>query len=139
MSERKPIPRPVPKPDVYMETAPFWQAANEGKLMLQYCQDTGQYQWYPRPVSIYSGSRNWEWREASGKGMLYSWTVVTAPWPGHADRVPYICAIVELAEGCRMVTNLVNCEAGELKIGMDLKLAWDRLNDDFRFPVFEPS
>jgi acyl-CoA synthetase (AMP-forming)/AMP-acid ligase II len=62
-----------------------------------------------------------------------------APWPGHADRVPYICAIVELAEGCRMVTNLVNCEAGELKIGMDLKLAWDRLNDDFRFPVFEPA
>ena len=60
-----------------------------------------------------------------------------APSPGHADRVLYICAIVELAEGCRMVTNLVNCEAGELKIGMDLKLAWDRLNDDFRFPVFE--
>ena len=139
MNERKPIPRPVPKPDVYMKTADFWAAANDGKLMIQYCKVTDQYQWFPRPVSIYSGSRNWEWREASGRGTLYSWTVVTSPWPGHAERVPYLCAIVELEEGCRIVSNLVNCEAGDLADGMAVKLAWDTLSDDFQFPVFEPA
>ena len=59
------------------------------------------------------------------------------PCSGQAGRVPYICAIVELAEGCRMVTNLVDCFAGELKIGMNLRLAGSRLNEDFRFPVFD--
>jgi len=139
MNEPKPIPRPLPKPDAYLPTQDFWAAANDGKLLLQYCKDTNQYQWYPKPVSIYSGSRNWEWREASGKGTLYSWTNTFSPWPGHKDRVPYLCAIVELEEGVRMVTNLVNCNADDLHDGMALQLTWDRLNDEFNYPVFEPA
>jgi len=139
MNEPKKIPRPVPKPDVYLKTTPFWEAAKGGKLMVQYCKDTNQYQWYPRPVSIYSGSRNWEWREVSGNGKLYTWTTVTAPWPGHADRVPYLCAIVELEEGVRMVSNLINCDAADLSDGMAVKLAWDKLSEEFDFPVFEPA
>jgi uncharacterized OB-fold protein len=138
MSDAKKITRPLPRPDAYMETGPFWQAANDGKLLIQYCKDTGQYQWFPRPVSIYTGSRNVEWREVSGNGTLYTWTIATAPWPGHQDRVPYLCAIVELDEGVRIVTNLVNCTADDLEDGMPMKLAWDRLSEDFNFPVFEP-
>ena len=139
MNEPKPIPRPLPKPDKYLPTQDFWKAANDGKLMLQFCKDTNQYQWYPKPVSIYSGSRNWEWREASGKGKLYSWTVTFAPWPGHKDRVPYLCAIIELDEGVRIISNLVNCKAEDLSEGMEMKLAWDRLSDEFNYPVFEPA
>ena len=82
MSEAKKVVRPLPRPDIYLKTRPFWDAAKEHKLLLQFCKDTNQYQWYPRPVSIYSGTRNLEWREASGKGALYSWTNTLVPWPG---------------------------------------------------------
>ena len=101
MSEAKKVVRPLPRPDIYLKTRPFWDAAKEHKLLLQFCKDTNQYQWYPRPVSIYSGTRNLEWREASGKGTLYTWTNTLVPWPGHEDRVPYICALVDLEEGVR--------------------------------------
>src|SRR5258708_22487719 len=86
MSEAKKIARPLARPDIYMKTRPFWEAAKQHKLMLQCCKDTNQYQWFPRPVSIYSGKRNLEWREASGKGTLYTWTNTLVPWPGHEDR-----------------------------------------------------
>ena len=140
MSEaKKTPPRPLPRPDIYVKTRPFWDAAKEHRLLLQYCNDTNQYQWVPRPVSIYSGKRNLEWREASGKGTLYTWTNTVVPWPGHEGRVPYICALVDLEEGVRMLVNLVNCEASQLRDGMPVKLAWEKLSDDFNVPVFEPA
>jgi uncharacterized OB-fold protein len=139
MSDKPKSKRPLPRPNAYMETEPFWAATRDGKMMLQYCLDSGRYQWQPRPVSIFTGKRNLEWREASGKATLYSWTEALAPWPGHEDRVPYMCATVELAEGVRIVTNLVNFDPKDLRDGMPLKLTWDQLSDDFAFPVFEPA
>jgi uncharacterized OB-fold protein len=140
MSEaKKATPRPLPRPNIYTETRPFWDAAREGRLLLQYCVDTGRYQWLPRPVSVYTGSRRLEWREASGRGTLYSWTNTLAPWPGHEDRVPYLCGMVDLEEGVRIVTNLVNCKEKDLRAGMPMKLTWERLSDEFNFPVFEPA
>lgn len=139
MSDAKEPQRPLPKPDIYTETAPFWQAAKDGKLMVQYCTDSGRHQWLPRPVSIYTGKQNLEWREVSGDGTLYSFTRANVPWPGHQDRVPYLCGIVELDEGVRMVSNLINCEYEDLEVGMKVKLAWETLNEEFEFPVFEPA
>jgi uncharacterized OB-fold protein len=139
MSEAKKTPRPLPRPDIYMKTRPFWEAAKQHKLMLQFCKDTNQYQWFPRPVSIYSGKRNLEWREASGRGTLYTWTNTLVPWPGHEDRVPYICALVDLEEGVRVRVNLINCEASALSEGLPVKLSWEKLSDDFNGPVFEPA
>jgi uncharacterized OB-fold protein len=139
MSEAKKTPaRPLPRPNIYLKTDPFWAAAKDHKLLLQYCNDSAQYQWVPRPVSIYSGKRNMEWRQASGKGTLYTWTNTVVPWPGHEDRVPYICALVDLEEGVRILVNLVNCDASKLHDGMPVKLAWEKLSDDFNVPVFEP-
>lgn len=139
MSEAKKIARPLPRPNIYAKTQPFWDAANEGKLMLQYCPDTGKYQFHPRPGSIYTGKRNVEWRQASGRGTVYSYTDTLAPWPGHEDRVPYLCALVELEEGVRILCNLVNVTAEEVQIGMPVKLAWERLSEQFNYPVFEPA
>jgi uncharacterized OB-fold protein len=138
MEEAKKTARPLPRPNIYMKTRPFWDATRKHKLLLQYCKDTGQYQWFPRPVSIYSGKRNLEWREASGRGTLYSWTNTLVPLPGHEDRTPYVCAIIDLAEGVRMLANLVNCEVSTLRDGLPVKLTWDKLSEDFNVPVFEP-
>src|ERR1700712_2394834 len=97
MSEQ--VPRPVPTPDVYVPTAPFWAGAKQGKLMVQFCRDTGRFQHYPRPVSIYTGTRNLEWREVSGRGVIYACSVLRVPGPGLAGRLPLHVATVELEEG----------------------------------------
>lgn len=131
--------RPVPRANVYMNTAPLWEAAKRKELLLQYCPDTGKYQWFPRPGSLYTGKRNTEWRPAKGTGTLYAWTVTRAAWPGHEARVPYLCALVELDEGVRMLCNLLNCEESQLRHGMRMKLAWETLPDGSHYPAFEPA
>ena len=137
--EAKKIPRPMPRPNTYMDTQPFWQAAKNGKLVIQYCKDTGKPQFFPRPVSMANGRRNLEWREVSGKGTVYSYTNTFSAWPGHEDRVPYLVALVELQEGVRILCNLMNVKAENVKIGMPVKLCWEKLSDDINYPAFEPA
>jgi uncharacterized OB-fold protein len=139
MSETKKTPRPLPKPDIYAKTRPFWEAANQGKLLLQYCKDSGKYQWYPRSGSVHTGKRNIEWREVAGRGTVYAYTVSVAPWPGHEDRVPYLCALVELQEGVRILANLVNVMPDDVRSGMPVQLVWERLSEEFNYPAFEPA
>lgn len=137
--EAKKIPRPLPRPNSYMNTQPFWEAAKNGKLVIQFCKDTGLPQFFPRPVSLANGRRNLEWREVSGKGTVYSYTNTYSAWPGHEDRVPYLVALVELAEGVRIMCNLLNVKADAVTIGMPVKLCWEKLSEDINFPAFEPE
>ena len=139
MSEaQKKIPRPIPRVNAYMALSPSRQASNNGNLLIQYCKESGKPQWYPRPVSLATGRRNLEWREVCGRGKVYSWTVTYSAWPGHEDRVPYICALVELDEGVRMLANLLNVKGEDVKIGMPVQLCWERLSDEINYPAFEP-
>lgn len=135
----KTIPRPMPRANAYMDTKPFWAAAKEGKLVLQYCRTSKRFQFFPRPVSLYTGRRDLEWREVSGRGTLYSWTVTYAPWPGHENRVPYVCALIDLEEGVRMLANLYNCAAEDLRAGLPVRLIWEKLSEDYNYPAFEPA
>jgi uncharacterized OB-fold protein len=128
--------RPAPKPSVYVDTAPFWEAAKQGKLVLQFCKDTNQFQHYPRPVSIFTGSRNLEWREVSGRGVVYACTVIRVPGPGLDGRLPLSVVTVELDEGVRMLGNIVNIEPDKVAIGQRVEVTWDRLSDDFQYPAF---
>jgi uncharacterized OB-fold protein len=128
--------RPVPRQSVYVDTKPFWEGAKEGKLVLQYCKDSGRFQHYPRPVSIYTGSRNLEWREVSGRGEIYAVTVIRVPGPGLDGRLPLIVATVQLEEGVRILGNILDAEPSAAKIGQKVKLAWDRVTDDLRYPAF---
>ena len=137
--EQKKIPRPVPKPHSYMDTRPFWDKAKEGKLVLQFCRDTGKAQFFPRPVSLATGKRNLEWREVSGRGTVYTYTNTFSAWPGHEDRVPYLCALVELEEGVRILCNLMNVKAADVRIGMKVKVCWEKLTEDINYPAFEPA
>jgi uncharacterized protein len=139
VSERPAIPRPLPRPGHYTDTAPFWAAARQHRLLIQYCTDTGRPQWFPRSAGLTTGRRHVEWREASGQGTVYSWTVANRAWPGHEGRVPYICALVELDEGVRMLVNLLNTVPGTVRIGMPVKVCWERLADGIEFPAFEPA
>jgi uncharacterized OB-fold protein len=129
--------RPVPKPDVYVPSAPFWEGARAGKLMLQFCKDTGRFQHYPRPVSIYTGSRNLEWREVSGKGQIYACTTVRVPGPGVEGRLPLSVATVELDEGVRLIANIVGSAPEDVVIGRRVVLTWDQLDGETPYPGFK--
>lgn len=121
----------------YMDTAPFWAAAREHRLLLQYCPISGRYQFYPRPGSIFTGRRQLEWREATGKGRLAAWTVDRmAPVIHHA--LPRIQVYVDLDEGVRLLTWLVDSEPKELTPGMRVQVRWVDLEDGRRWPAFTP-
>lgn len=129
--------RPAPVPTNF--TKPFWDAAREGVLLLQYCPGARKYQFYPRPVSIYTGKRNLEWRPAKGKGTVYTYTITHRPPPPFKNVAPYIVATIDLEEGVRIMTNLVNCPLDQVRVGMPVKLTWADIADKFKFPVFEPE
>lgn len=138
MSERDPLEGHRPAPIKQDFSKPFWDGAAEGKLMLQYCPDSKQYQFYPRPVSVRTGKRTLEWREASGRGTVYSFTVTyRSPIPVKGIK-PYVVALVELEEGVRIMANLIGAAPEEAKIGMQVKLAWVKAGED-NFPAFEPA
>jgi uncharacterized OB-fold protein len=131
------VSRPVPQPDVYVPTKPFWAGARADKLMLQFCRDTNRFQHYPRPVSIYTGSRNLEWREVSGEGQIYACTIIRIPGPGSEGRIPLSVATVELDEGVRIIANIIGSNPEEVKIGQRVVLACDHLDGDTPYPAFK--
>jgi hypothetical protein len=128
--------RPVPKENVFVDTRPFWEAIQQGKLVLQYCTETHQFQHYPRPVSIFTGRRTLEWREVSGNGTIYACTVARIPGPGLEGRLPLCVATVELDEGVQIIGNILGCTPEELAIGKRVKLTWDKLTEDRHYPAF---
>lgn len=135
-TEQKP-PRAVPRPTQL--TQPFWDAAKEGRLLLQFDRGTGKPQFWPRPVSIHSGQADMEWREVSGEGKLYAWTTVHVPLRGMEEFAPYVLAAVDLNEGVRIMARLVNVEADALTPGQAVRIVWEKLNDDISLYVFEPA
>ena len=128
--------RPVPRIGAYVDSRPFWEGIAQGKLVLQYCTESKRFQHYPRPVSIYTGRRTLEWREVSGNGTIYACTVVRIPGPGQDGRLPLPVATVELDEGVRIIANVLDCKPEELKVGRRVKLAWDQLSKEQRYPAF---
>ena len=130
-------PRPAPSPTE--TTAPFWEGAKKKQLMLQYDPVSRRYQFWPRINSVRTGKLNLRWQKASGKGTLYSYTVTHVATMGFEDRVPYLIGLVELDEGVRIIANLVNLAPDDVKIGMKMKVAWEKITDDINYFAFEPA
>jgi uncharacterized OB-fold protein len=128
----------LPAPD--LETLPFWEAAKEGRLLIEHCNACGENHYYPRPFCPRCWSDDVEWLEASGRATLYTWSVVhTNDLPPFAERVPYVAAIVELEEGPRMITNVVDCEFGDLEVGMALEAVFHPTSDEWTIVQFRPA
>lgn len=130
--------RNTPRPTV--ETAPFWEGCRAGRLLIQRCADCGHRQFYPRLVCSSCTSRRLEWEAASGRATVESFTVVRqAISPAYAADVPYVLAIVRLAEGPTMMTNIVGCDPADVSVGMDLLVAFEPLDADITLPKFRPA
>lgn len=132
---RKPLPTPS------FVSQPFWDAAKEHRLVFQRCTLCGFSVFYPRdvcPGPTCFGVGTLEWVESSGKGIVYSFTITYQPAnPAFRDDIPYILAIVELQEGWRMNTNIVNTNHEEVKVGDPVTVVWDDVTDEFSLPKFQ--
>ena len=128
----------LPAPD--HETQPFWDAAREGRLLIKHCDACAKYHFYPRPFCPHCWNETVEWVEASGRATLYTWSVVHRnDLPPFGERVPYVAAVVDLAEGPRMMTNIVDCEFDALEIGMQLEALFDPISDEVTIVQFRPA
>ena len=128
-------PRPEPTP----ETKHFWEGCKEGKLLLQRCPDTGKAYFPPRPFSPYTGNRNVEVFQASGRATLHSYVIHHRAVPGFT--APYAIAVVELEEGPRMMTNIIDCPQTPeaLVLDMPLEVAFEAMDEKTTLPLFRPA
>lgn len=129
---------PRPMPQVTPETRPYWEGAAEGKLLLRACNDCGLVFHYPRTLCPDCFSENVEWTEADGTGEVYSYSVtpVVGNWP--EDKLPLVVAYVELDEGPRMMTNVVDCEPEDVTVGGRVEVRFVETETDIAIPVFTP-
>ena len=106
----------LPTPDD--STQPWWDATAEGRLLVVHCADCDEVHYYPRPFCPRCGGDSVSWEEASGDATLYTWSVVHQnDLPPFGQKVPYVAAVVDLAEGPRMMTNVVGCDFEDLHVG----------------------
>ncbi|MCT7354703.1 Zn-ribbon domain-containing OB-fold protein [Streptomyces sp. 15-116A] len=123
----------LPEADAFTRT--YWEAAAQGRLLIRRCAGCGRAHHYPREFCPHCWSEHVTWETASGRATLYTWSVVHHnDLPPFADRTPYIAAVVDLAEGPRMMTELVGTEpAGGPRAGMELEVTFRA-----EIPVFRP-
>jgi uncharacterized OB-fold protein len=129
--------KPVPVPDEI--SAPFFKGAREGKLMLQHCSGCERWSFPVRERCPHCFAARLEWRQASGRGTLYTFTVMHQVMnPGFASAVPYNLAQVDLEEGVRMVSNVVGIRNDALRVGMKLEAVFEDVGESVSLPKFRP-
>ena len=135
MPDKSKIPLPIPTP----ETAHFWEGAKTGELRLQKCDECAHIYFPPRPFCPSCVSKKVSVFKASGRGFLYSYVINQRPHPAFDGA--YSIAIVELEEGPRMMTNIVNVDQTPeaLQLDMPLEVIFEVLNEDISLPYFQPA
>jgi len=128
-----------PLPSIVGETRPYWESCRRGQLMLQRCDRCGEHQFYPRGICANCWSKDIKWVKARGKGTVWTFTVTYQNrTPGFAEECPYVLALVELEEGVRMFTNIIECNPRDVKIGMPVEVTFVQANDRISVPYFKP-
>ena len=122
-------------PPVTELTQPYWDGCNNGELRLQRCNDCGRHQFYPRIVCSHCTSTNLEWAGASGAGKIASFTVVRRAI-SKAYEAPYIVALIDLAEGVRMMSMVVDADIESVSIGDAVSVDFETWSEELSLPVF---
>lgn len=127
-------PLPIPNPD----TESFWKGSARGQLLLQRCTSCSAYRHPPSPLCQECLSMDHEWVAAQGRGTVYSFVVVHQSLRGEAFHVPYVVAVIELAEGPHMLSNVEGSPIEKVAIGMPVQVFFERVNDEISLPKFKP-
>ena len=129
-----------PRPVVNRDNAGFWDGVAGGELRFQRCTDcaTPRFPWLPGCNGC--GSDAWTAEPASGAGAVYSYVVVHHPLPAaFREQGPYAVALVELDEGVRVISNILGLPAAEVRIGLPVRLDFERCDEELTLPVFRPA
>ena len=126
-----------PLPTVDPESAPYWSALKENRLILKHCRDCGRHHFYPRALCPHCHSDALEWSSARGTGSIYSFTVARRPaGPAFKADAPYVVAVIDLDEGARMMTNIVTDDVDAVRIGQRVAVQFDAVTDEVTLPKF---
>lgn len=131
------IPREPPKPRSFSKA--YWDATREKRLIVQYDKRSGKHQFFPRATSIYDGHRNLDWREVSGKGEIFSYTIAYRARPPFQGHEPFVIGLVTLDEQVNVMANIVHCDRDGLKIGLRVKPFWAPLSNGTHLLMFQPD
>lgn len=130
--------KPLPTPDA--DSQAYWQGLKDGKLLLQHCGACGHVQFYQQAICRQCGSEELEHRAASGRGTVHSFSVVhRAPGPAFKQDTPYAVLLVELSEGPRMISSLVDADPMLVQFDMQVELVCDRVSQGIVLPRFRPA
>lgn len=130
--------KPLPIPDE--DTQPYFDACKRGELMLQRCDDCKTLRFEPENICPKCLSDRFTWERLSGNGTVYTFSVVHhAYYSGFKNELPYVIAVVELAEGPRMLTNIIDCKPEQVKIGMPVKVTFKKCSEELTLPYFAPA
>lgn len=122
--------RKIPAPKVLPETLAYWQAADEGRLLVKRCNACGQFHHYPRDICPHCLSSDTVWQDAAGTGTVYSFSTM-----GAGDAA-YTLAFVTLDEGVTMMTNLVDCDPATVHIGDKVRVVFQPSQGGHAVPMF---
>ena len=132
------IPNPPPKPASYLD-AEFWAHCAAGRLAFQCCLECDTWRHIPRFMCAHCGSDQWEWRESSGRGEIYTWTICYMPMSRHFETIfPYAALVVTMEEGVRITAGLRDLDLDDLKIGLPVEVIFEPLDNGAQLPFFRP-
>ncbi|WP_432787694.1 Zn-ribbon domain-containing OB-fold protein [Novosphingobium rhizosphaerae] len=131
-------PLPTPAPFVSVETEPYWSGAKAGKLVLPHCRACDHTIWYPKAFCGECGAFDVEWREASGLGTLYSFTQVFRGEGPYRECASFVLALVDLDEGARVLTNIVDADPAGLAVGQRLRAVFHDAGEAAALVRFTP-
>ncbi len=130
---------PTHEPVVTPDTEPFWTGLVEGVVRLPHCAACDAVIWYPRPMCPTCGSSDLTWSQLSGHGTIYSFSIARRTPGGWGKHVPYVLAYVELDEGPRVMTNIINTDPDTLVCGQSVQAVFDPTAEGMAVLRFEPT
>jgi hypothetical protein len=126
---------PVPIPPIIWDNMGYWEGINRHELVFQRCKECGTWRHPPRPVCPKCRSFEKEWAPSTGKGTVYSWvTYQESPHPGF--KAPYSVVLLEMEEGVRLVSNMVDIKPEEVSIGMPVEVVFEDIAEGLTLPKF---
>jgi uncharacterized OB-fold protein len=138
MAEPKKYAKPLPHLDE--ENRAFWEALQRHELYVQRCRDCGDVRYHPRAQCTQCLSPRTEWVKSSGRGKVYTFTATYQNQaPGWRESLPYIMSWVELDEGVKMLTNLIDCRPEDVKIGMPVEVVYEDVTPQVTLAKFRPA
>ena len=126
-----------PLPEITPAMAPFFEAARRHELVVQRCRGCGALRFPARDLCSRCLTRDAEWAPVSGRGTVFSFAIMHQVYhPGFANAVPYVVVVVELEEGARLLSNVVDCPAREIAIGMPVEVVFEDVTAEVTLPKF---